>query len=45
VIDHKPRVINENQKTALKLLANQVQVLLEWRRYMNRAKSSSAGGK
>lgn len=44
VIDHKPRVINENQKTALKLLSNQVQVLLEWRRYLIRAKGSSASG-
>jgi GAF domain-containing protein len=44
VIDHRPRTVSENQKTALKLLSNQVQVLLEWRRYMNRAKGSTVGG-
>lgn len=44
VIDHKPRTVSEDQKTALKLLARQVQVLLEWRKYMNRAKSSTAVG-
>lgn len=43
VIDDRPRTVTENQKTALKLLSSQVQVLLEWRRYMNRAKGSSVG--
>jgi len=42
VIGHEPRTMNDQQKQALKLLANQVQLLLEWRRYMNKRGSASA---
>jgi len=42
VIAHEPRTLSDPQKEALKLLANQVQLLLEWRRYLNKGGSASA---
>jgi CheY-like chemotaxis protein len=35
VIGQEPRTLRPDQKKALRLLANQVQVLLEWRLYVN----------
>jgi len=39
VIGQEPRSLSPHQREALKLLANQVQILLEWRRNMNKGKS------
>lgn len=42
VISQEPRSISPQQKQALRLLANQVQLLLEWRRSMNKGVSTTA---
>lgn len=42
VIGHEPRTMTDLQKNALRLIAKQVQVLLEWRRYVISGKSASA---
>jgi len=41
VIGQEPRSLNPQQKQALRLLANQVQLLLEWRRSMNKRGSTT----
>lgn len=40
VIGQEPRTLRPEQKKALRLLANQVQLLLEWRRYVNRGQAA-----
>jgi CheY-like chemotaxis protein len=42
VIGHEPRALAAQQKKALRLVANQVQVLLEWRRQEIQAETVSA---
>jgi len=42
VVSQEPRSITSQQKQALRLLANQVQLLLEWRRTMNKRASTAA---
>jgi len=41
VIAQEPRTISDQQKKALRLLSNQVQLLLEWRRSMNKRGSQA----
>ena len=40
VIGQEPRILRAEQKKALRLLANQVQLLLEWRRYTNKGQAA-----
>jgi GAF domain-containing protein len=42
VIGHEPRSMSDQQKQALRLIANQVQVLLEFRRRSGQATPASA---
>ena len=42
VVSQEPRSITPQQKQALRLLANQVQLLLEWRKTMNKRASTTA---
>jgi len=42
VISQEPRSMTAQQKQALRLLANQVQLLLEWRKTMNKRASTTA---
>ncbi|PYY02139.1 MAG: hypothetical protein DMG62_15150 [Acidobacteria bacterium] len=41
VIAQEPRSITDQQRQALRLLANQVQLLLEWRKWMNKRATTS----
>jgi GAF domain-containing protein len=42
VIGHEPQTLSDKQKRALRLLGNQVQVLLEWRRQVIKGRSAAA---
>ena len=42
VIDNQPRVVTSQQKQALRLIANQIQVLLEFRKRLNDGKAEGA---
>ena len=42
VISSEPRKLSDQQKRALRLLGNQVQFLLEWRRYVIKGRSAAA---
>jgi CheY-like chemotaxis protein len=42
VIGHEPQTLSEKQKRALRLLGNQVQILLEWRRQVIKGRSAVA---
>jgi hypothetical protein len=42
VIDDQPRVVTSQQKQALRLIANQIQVLLEFRKRLNEGKAEGA---
>jgi CheY-like chemotaxis protein len=43
VIDQKPRTLDDEQKEALRLIANQVQALLEWKKSLQREQVAVAG--
>lgn len=42
VVGNEPRKLTDQQKRALRLLANQIQFLLEWRRQRNKGQSAAA---
>jgi GAF domain-containing protein len=43
VIDQQPRTLDDEQKEALRLIANQVQALLEWKKSQQREQIAVAG--
>lgn len=43
VIDQQPRILDDEQKEALRLIANQVQALLEWKKLLPHEQAAMAG--